>query len=81
MKTFFNDFTGKKKIQFVHCISVPGYMFKLQRQENLVVHSLARWALFPDDLLVWKEEVPLDLESVFQADLSELLVYYTFLKL
>ena len=43
-----------------------------KREGNIVVHSLARYALHVFDVVVWMEDVPLNVISVLQADLAHI---------
>ena len=44
----------------------------VRRHCNRLAHALARRASFTHDLSIWMEEIPLDLNSVYMADLSGL---------
>lgn len=69
--------------QFGHIVSDVQYMasqfFKdfnfshICRLGNKVAHSLARRTNKSSQLVVWMEDVPADVASVFQADLDSLL--------
>ena len=44
----------------------------VRRDGNKLAHSLARRAVLSADTVVWVEELPTDLEDVFQMDLVDL---------
>ena len=44
----------------------------VRRDGNMLAHSLARRAVLSADTVVWVEELPTDLEDVFQMDLVDL---------
>lgn len=79
MKTLQIDFKSLTQFgKIVEDIRVYASMFRyvsfLQvcRNCNSVAHSLARRAILSPQYLVWMEDVPPDVEFVFQADLRSL---------
>ena len=44
----------------------------VRRDGNMLAHSLARRAVLSADTVVWVEELPSDLDDVFQMDLVDL---------
>ena len=44
----------------------------VRREGNNLAHALARRAVLSADTIVWVEELPTDLEDVFQMDLVDL---------
>ena len=44
----------------------------VSRSYNKVAHSLVRWAPLSSPLSVWMEDIPLDVEPVYMADLLNL---------
>ena len=44
----------------------------VRREGNKLAHALARRAVLSADTIVWVEELPTDLEDVFQMDLVDL---------
>ena len=44
----------------------------VRREGNKLAHALARRAILSADTVVWVEELPIDLEDVFQMDLVDL---------
>ena len=55
------------------CSSFTRISFQhVRREGNKLGHALARRAVLSADTVVWVEELPTDLEDVFQMDLYDL---------
>ena len=55
------------------CSSFTRISFQhVRRDGNKLAHALARRAVLSADTIVWVEELPTDLEDVFQMDLVDL---------
>ena len=71
------QFNSHSFVQFGHLAEDVKYLTSffqscslshVHRHCNVVTHSLARWAILCPHLLVWIEDVPLDIYNVLQAD-------------
>ncbi|XP_065638086.1 uncharacterized protein LOC136071113 [Quercus suber] len=59
-------------VEDTHCLAsqFQSYGFShVRRRGNLLAHALARRAVSSADFDVWVEELPVELESIFQTDL------------